>query len=282
MHISLTTHTDVWAKGQVHFRAQPIRDLKHLGELICRYAYSPILFRNSYRKQDNFNSADLLVLDFDSGDRSIERAKEFFQALGYQFVIGTTRNHQVLKDGKIADRYRVLIPTSLTITDSECFRANMTKFISTFGADNACKDGGRMYYPCTSIFAVHEVGQPAAWDLSMRPQESSYNATEHRVYLESCGRAGVIPKNLLRYAEESGTPGSRNSAAFKISCQLYHLGLSLEAAIAWIMATPLGSLKLLEVQSVVRSAYKRVKADLGSEQRNGAKTAPLLKPDAGV
>lgn len=101
--------------------------------------YSPFQYRENYRKEDNsvLTNANCIFLDFDDG-LSIDKAKGIFSHLCY--VLATTKSHQKEKNGKVCDRFRIVIPCETNITLSkEEYKELMNDIITTYGADRACK-----------------------------------------------------------------------------------------------------------------------------------------------
>lgn len=108
--------------------------------------YSPFQYRENYRKEDNsvLTNANCIFLDFDDGF-SIDKAKGVFGHLCY--VLATTKSHQKEKNGKVCDRFRIVIPCETNITLSkQDYKELMNDIITTYGADRACKDIARFYY----------------------------------------------------------------------------------------------------------------------------------------
>ena len=108
--------------------------------------YSPFQYRENYRNENNsvLTNANCIFLDFDDG-LSIDKAKGVFSHLCY--VLATTKSHQKDKNGKVCDRFRIVIPCETNITLSkQDYKELMNDIITTYGADRACKDIARFYY----------------------------------------------------------------------------------------------------------------------------------------
>jgi len=133
------------------FKPIDVANIDELQEVITKQNYSPAIYKDNHRTNDNFIQAELIALDFDSG-LSIEVAKEVFK--NYQHIIGTTRNHRKEKNGVVADRFRVILFLSEPISDSKTYRATLFDLLKKYPqADEACKDPARMFYPCASIYS---------------------------------------------------------------------------------------------------------------------------------
>src|SRR6267154_273561 len=91
--------------------------VENLGEFITSASYSGSVFRENKRSIANFESASLMILDYDNkpGERAtmtLAQAREAFKP--YRHIIAPTKSHG--KDG--ADRFRVVLFLSSPITDT--------------------------------------------------------------------------------------------------------------------------------------------------------------------
>ncbi len=106
-------------------------------------AFSPIVFKGSYRKGENFISSQMFVLDFDGGvglEEILERNIVKEQACAYY----TTPSHRLGDNG---DRFRLLFLLQEVIEDSEIYKICMKNLLKLFPeADQSCKDNARAYY----------------------------------------------------------------------------------------------------------------------------------------
>lgn len=120
-------------------------DMAGLPDILCgENLYSACTFKDGERKQENFQKANLIILDFDEG-LTLEAAKSTFK--DYTYIIATTRNHQkIKKDAPACDRFRVILFSDVEFTDRETFRAFMEYMTERFQSDPACKDAARTYF----------------------------------------------------------------------------------------------------------------------------------------
>lgn len=108
--------------------------------------YSPFIFKDNYRNENNslLNYCNCLIFDFDDNIDLIDGIDLFKQ---YTCIVATTRNHQKEKNGKVRDRFRIVLPLDKPLnTTKEDFKNTMSLLIYRYGADNACKDIARFYY----------------------------------------------------------------------------------------------------------------------------------------
>lgn len=97
-----------------NYRAIKIPFQKIMDLVKSKFNYSAGLFKDGYRNKENYLSyADLVILDIDDG-LTIKDCKMMFEAFTY--IIATTKSHQKEKNGKICDRYRLILPTETPIT----------------------------------------------------------------------------------------------------------------------------------------------------------------------
>lgn len=136
--------------------------------------YSAIDFAGGVRRQENFQAANLIILDFDR-DVTLEEAQETFK--DYRSIIATTKSHGLAKkDAPACDRFRVILFADTTITSADDFRALMAHLTQRFNSDPACKDAARFYYGHTgAIVTVNESGRlfPAAQLIAQLASEAS-------------------------------------------------------------------------------------------------------------
>lgn len=217
-------------------------NFENLQGIILRHEWSPSVFSGTRRKS-NFLQTDLIVLDVDSGP-TIEQACEQFKS--YKYIIAPTRNHRVEKNGKLCDRYRVVLFLQETITNNKIFDATWKKLYDKFKfIDKACKDSSRFFYPSTSIFAVND----GKLIKSSEPQELKYDNTIH-------DHKGFYPVSY-KYVKTYGIPeGQRNHTIFKVSCDLYRFGYSPDEVFELI--SQITDLPEYEILRTTQSAAQQV------------------------
>lgn len=118
------------------------------------FRYSSAIFENGKRSIENCNGfGNCLIYDVDNDgvvDFTLENALEYFSDI--QSLIVTTKSHQKEKNGKVADRFRVVISVdediSVSVDDYSKYYIHVTEIlgIAEF-IDHSCKDAARMYQP---------------------------------------------------------------------------------------------------------------------------------------
>jgi len=138
-------------------------DMDKIQDLVkSDFYYSATGFENGYRNRENAKQGqNLIILDFDEG-LELEKAKEVFSF--YDCVIATTKSHQKEKNGKVCDRFRVVLKLDEIIElNPEQYSKLMTEINKTFGADEACKDVSRAWTPCKNAQVFRYYGKPFSW-----------------------------------------------------------------------------------------------------------------------
>lgn len=206
-----------------------------IGEVICREGWSPSGFKSDAdgkmrRRNGNFESVDLLVLDVDGGC-TLAEAEERFS--GYAMIIATTRNHQKEKSrssGQVippCDRFRVVIPLSRRILDrNEYFATWMSAKEKWPFIDDACKDVARFYYASTALVS-NKVGAPFEV-VSMAPSKQASHVSSHSTV--SGNARGSLSKHTLNFIANGAPGGQWHASLFKATIDLKQNGFDKEEA----------------------------------------------------
>lgn len=135
-----------------------ISNYSELATYIKQYPYSATVFDNNYRKSDNANSFNnILIYDIDNDlntpQLTIKKAQELLSKHNISAMIIPSRSNNKEKNGHIAERYRIMIPTTnpIELTDKEEFRefqkltAKALK-LDKYVDNKAMNDKARFYY----------------------------------------------------------------------------------------------------------------------------------------
>lgn len=118
------------------------------------FRYSSAIFEDRKRSTKNcIGFGNCLIYDVDNDgvvDFTVENAVEHFSDI--QCLIVTTKSHQKEKNGKVTDRFRIIIPIDADISvDVDDYSAYYTYVAELLGIedyiDHSCKDAARMYQP---------------------------------------------------------------------------------------------------------------------------------------
>lgn len=228
---------------------------EHLAGLICRYAWSPCFWQDGRRAKHNFISARYCVLDFDDG-LPLAQAERMFADCWH--VIGTTKSHQVAKgDEAPVDRFRVVLRFDRTIENVADFSFTMDHWIKRFGADEACKDGARFYWPCREIVSVAIDGDTVE-TFAAPPLPPARSREPYR-------RSGVIPAYLQPMLRKGAAEGERNATCFRLGAELTRCGFDPDRVHKIIETSPI-DLPPDEKCRAVDNGIKAAKAEATSER----------------
>lgn len=241
---------------------QEFTKMSELAEAISKEDWSQSIFKDSYRKNENFLSADVVALDFDDG-LGIIQAKEIFK--DYEHIIIPTRSHLKEKNGQPAvDRFRVVLRLSRRITDGKEFEQVMKNLLAQYPqADQAPKDPGRKWAAGGHAYAtVRDDGLKIDVDFykGSPHTRSSKKATSLKSAQLFKRYSSVIPSlrdetiDFLRF----GAPdGSFNNALTKSAYDCRDRGITEEDFIVMAGdASNLGSLDQQDLASV-KSIYAK-------------------------
>lgn len=226
--------------------------LKTLAELTISNQWSPFLFKDNYRKGDCWISCDLLALDVDDGC-TIEEAKEYFK--DYKYILTTSKSHQIKKNDKICDRFRVIIPLTETIKDKDIYKntwytlANKYPFI-----DQQCKDFARFYYPGKEIIEIKNEGKKLE---PIKEEVESKVVTEYKTRTPL--NKGKLSRFTMEFLTWGGEKGHWNNGLYKTAKDFQQQGYSKEEYIERVKAITLNVKNrdlTTEDLNTIDSAYK--------------------------
>lgn len=183
------------------FELAHVDDVERIAKAITRYPWSSISWKDGICLHGNFLGAQFCVLDFDDGALALEQAKRLWCDAVH--IIGTTKSHQVAKNGAApCDRFRVVLRFEKTIHNVSTYRATMARYIDKYGADSACKDGARFFWPCKEIVSIQaegysqEVVEPEPHEVMTAGKSSS----EWNAIVQAGKQAGARNMSLARIA----------------------------------------------------------------------------------
>jgi len=205
------------------------RDLLRFSTL-CHFVWSPVIYTDEHRREKSFLQSEVLALDFDNG-MSLDAAVRKFST--FRHIIGTTKSH-----GIAGDRFRVLLFFTNPITCLDTFKNTMRIYTDLHGADKACKDGARFFYPCKEVVSVGE-GQLVWPEIKKTPQVAQPLRK---------------PPSLMQLIDvRPAREGMRNRCAFAAACKFFRAGLSDEEVYARVSIVSNG-LPQEEISKVMASA----------------------------
>lgn len=198
-------------KDLTRTEAIEVKDLENLAEIIQTSDWSPGLFKDGHRKNENFLLTDVMALDIDDGP-SLDKAKELFS--DFQHLIIPSKSHQKEKNGKVCDRYRVVLILEHPISDKLIFANTWNLLFKQFDfIDKAAKDPARFFYRCPhKPFSINSSGH------TISPSLISIQ-TKHQNGINVVSRAinakKELSKETLHFLVDGAPDGQWNNALYK-------------------------------------------------------------------
>ncbi|MCB0364765.1 MAG: hypothetical protein KDD68_05230 [Bdellovibrionales bacterium] len=141
-------------------RVEEVQRFSDLSDIILSEHYSPSQFTGTIRCKADFQSADFIALDVDSGS-TLEQAIQILNEANKKFLIATTRSHQQKKNGEAADRFRVIMPLAETIANGEYYRLTLKKVAELLPfVDDSCLEEARFFYKSKDVIYESIGGTP--------------------------------------------------------------------------------------------------------------------------
>lgn len=200
-----------------------VRSLAELAELTLYTNWAPALFKENKRNNESFATTSLLVLDVDEG-LTLEEAKLLFKE--YRHAICTSKSHQVEKNGKIGDRFRVIIPLSRIITSKEEYSSTWAEAYKRWPfIDKSCKDPARFYYISKEVIEVVEEGR------EIDPVTPEPREVEPVKLSAPSGEKGLLSRKTLEFLTFGAPSGQRHARLVEASGDMRDQGYTEEEAI---------------------------------------------------
>ena len=206
--------------------------------------YSPFVFKDGKKISENWDNSNqnLVILDIDDG-LSLNEAKTIF--MEYNYLIATTKSHQVDKKGLKCDRFRVIIPSNNIPIGDDYFkftemlekkypfidRQVNTKtgaFLGFFECDYFYNDG--KLFDCSPLIEAHNRLKKSIVNEEIKPTVQKYEHKEPLPIEEIKSRltreliADIISdcgfdvnrKFMFKYRQDERTPSASISPDFLI------------------------------------------------------------------
>lgn len=214
-----------------------------MARVITEYNWTPGVFEKGYRKTANFLHADFVGLDFDSGDFTLEDARDVWD--GCSHIIGTTSSHT---EG--LHKFRVILTLEERITSTEDYKATARGLAVKYGGDTSCGEPSRFFYPCKELVRVMSGDR-----LEIIQAENEVNKFPVRER-----NTRVIPSYVMRQLSHEVIPiGKRNAWCYGVGKDLGLAGFSIDEILVRVIASPTykdGSPPVREIARAVTSGFK--------------------------
>lgn len=282
MQISIAPPTEI-----TYFKTAEVKSLDGMAELCLKNNFSPAIFTGGKRNLASFKKAYCLGLDVDNDGKeykgpdaslqgkptpfmSLEEAKEVFKE--YTHLILPSRSHQKLKDGEVADRFRVILFFTEPITDLDTFYATWHWCKQQWPAiDHQCKDPSRFYYVHSAIASTRAKGIRVT-PVPPAPKEEKEVVDRSR---PSSTDRGKLSREALEFLLDGSEKGGRNATTYKVAKEFQQNLYSLEEATEKIVGA-------LELSGTIASDFTEdeVRLTIQSAYKTEAKHEPRIKPKA--
>ena len=224
-----------------------------IAKFITKYTWSPCVWENPFkRNQETFKHADYLVLDFDSGEMTLEQAYNTW--IDTFHIIGTTRSHT-----EAHHRFRVILPFEEKVNDIDVYRYQLITAMKFYPCDEQCKDGARIFYPCKEIYSINRT-QGSYYESVKRPPKDFKNIRAKPTKIGISSTATFFMTNPINV-------GIRQQQMKFTAKDLASIGLCYETIKDIIMCSPtmkaqgkngIPAFPVSEVESTVKAAIREV------------------------
>lgn len=217
---------------KVKFKPVEVVSIDDLVKHVTTSNYSMGVFKNNYRTKKNFLEAQAIAIDVDndgpSDNYTIGQAAEKFAQ--FKHIISPSKSHQKDKNGKVADRFRVILFLDQAITDPKDFQATWKSIYDGYpAADRACKDASRFFFPSPEVYSVNAEGK--LWPVTkyQEPKETVNESIE-------IDELGSLSKQTLEFFMQGAPEGKRNVMLFKAAKDMQEQGYSKEQVVIKLQA----------------------------------------------
>lgn len=216
MRVSISPQND-----NVNFEPREVVTIDDLAKLATTYNYSMGVFKDNYRNKKNFEVAEAIAIDVDNDgpndNYAISEAAEKFAQ--FKHIIMPSKSHQIEKNGKVADRFRVILFLDKPVTDAKDFQATWKTIYDSYpAADRACKDASRFYFPSTEVYSLNSEGRLWSATKFVKPEIEELDSAL------SDGNHGMLSKSTLEFFVNGAPQGKRNQNLFKASKDMQEQG----------------------------------------------------------
>ena len=172
-----------------------------------------------YRKKDNFISGqNLIAFDVDEG-MDIKEAQDLLEQ--YQYIIYTTKSHNIEKNGIVSERYRILIPTKtefyVTIEQHKELYENLSKVLGLSTYDIATRNATRLWFtnPNATIIVKRDgdlLDVRCCLPDTEKEEKIKYVSKEE---IDEVSKDRRI-QGMIRYTLQNAVIGNRNNALYRL------------------------------------------------------------------
>lgn len=239
----------------VNYKRVDAKTFRDVARFALQFQWSPIQFKNNYRKKANYDCAVYCVLDIDEGLSLID-AQKILKNKNIKSIILSTQNHQKPKNGKTCDRYRIIMRWDRVIRDLNDYEFNYRLWNRIFGGDKNTEEGAR-HFKASLSYLGHTDGELLAVLKAPPKRQINKFAVYEKIEFK---KSGQLPCHVTDFIERGILIGTgRQESFFKAACSLRNLGLSQAQAISVLKRAPINISNFefeKEFHHAVSSAYR--------------------------
>lgn len=234
---------------------------KKLCEYVTKYVWSPAVYDFNYRTRDNFIQASFIGIDVDDVSHEYPLKEAINQLEGTWHIIGTTKSHQITKDNRKCDRYRIILKLTATTYSVWDYEYTLKELVKHYNGDQAAKDAARFFYPCKEI--VSTCYDDITEEILVCPEELKYDYKQVINKVQNFKKVGLLPEFIERFIRHGILiDGNRNSTCFRIVIELMERGYQDETIFKTVWSSPFDKkaphpFSEKELWSCIKSARKR-------------------------
>lgn len=200
-------------------------NLHELAEIVTKQVICCGILDNGYKSKTSFQRSFIGAIDVDEGgEYSLDQAmKEFCDTI---CIIGTSRNHQVEKNGVVCDRYRIFVVWEKPCVSIDAHANSLIPLQLDYNSDASANSGVQLFYPLKEIVAVNDSGylQP----IQAMPSDASGFQTKTDIEMHRAMSNGMRKGWVKRFLNEGKIPAfhkSRNWCVWEVCLLLLIEGL---------------------------------------------------------
>jgi hypothetical protein len=212
---------------KVNFKPVEVNTIDELVKHATTSNYSMGVFKDNYRKKNNFQKAEAIAIDVDNDGLNdnytiVDAAEKFAQ---YKHIIMPSKSHQKEKNGKVKDRFRVILFLDKAITDAKDFQATWKTIYDFYpAADRACKDASRFFFPSPEVYSVNNSGKLWPTAEYVKPDLQVVDPIDEAL-------KGQLSKQTLEFFMNGAPEGKRNQSLFKAAKDMQEQGYGMAEVI---------------------------------------------------
>lgn len=198
-----------------------VTNYAQLASYMKQYPYSQAQFENGYRNSDNAKSFNNVLIydidnDKDTPQLTINQAKQLLEKHNISAMILPSKSHNIDKNGHIAERYRIVIPTNkaISINDKDTYRefqkiTARALQIDKYVDNKALNDKGRFYYKSPISAEPIQIKANRVMSIDNLQNKAIENIQEQRRIRElEQQKASEIRANLQQYKTATKEPSN--------------------------------------------------------------------------